>query len=409
MAPLDAPPAADDFALLVYEQLLTQPGLPTPALADRLAARTAEVERAVAALRRLGLVRGARPTAVSPETARMSLLLPLERAIQDRNRQLAASRQSLRPFEHAFDRVQHGKQPAVLLLDADEAEVRMAEAAGRCTSEVIMMQSCLAHEPPPARSARLLVLEPARRGVPVRLLYPHTGPGDTATRSYLCDVLGVGGEVRTSDDIVERFVVFDSSAAFAMGFNGDEEDGGPVAVIHEPTVISFLRRMYEHAWQSAARFVPARSGYGDALTVLKSSILSLLAAGLTDDAIARRVGMSERTLRRHIAAIMREMAAESRFQAGVAAALSGLVGAPRRPAGETAPDRVPASRTTPDHADSAPFEQESPHGFEPAGDPRCRPGADRPGPADPADADRGRRPARQLPEHRGLRNAHQGR
>jgi DNA-binding CsgD family transcriptional regulator len=351
-----APPEADEFALLIYEHLLTNPGVPPPGLADQLSAPPAEVERAVDALRHLGLVRGERPVAVSPEAAQLTLLLPLERAIQDRNRQLAASRQSLRPFETAFDRVQHGRQPAVLRLDADEAEVRLAEAAARCTTEVLAMQSCLAHEPALARGARPLMLELARRGVPVRLLYPHTGRGDTATRSYLCDVLGAGGGVRTTDDIGERFVVFDRTVAFGMEFGGADSRGDSVAVIHEPMVIGLLRRMHEHTWQSAAGFVPARSGYGDALTVLKSSILGLLASGLTDDAIARRVGMSERTLRRHIAAIMRDMAAESRFQAGVAAAMSGLVsGGPQQSLDHT--------------------EQESSHGFEPTGDSRRRSGA----------------------------------
>nr|WP_237532014.1 LuxR C-terminal-related transcriptional regulator [Streptomyces sp. SID8352] len=51
----------------------------------------------------------------------------------------------------------------------------------------------------------------------------------------------------------------------------------------------------------------------------------MLASGLKDDVIARRVGISSRTLRRHISVIMEELSAESRFQAGVAAANAGLV------------------------------------------------------------------------------------
>jgi DNA-binding NarL/FixJ family response regulator len=59
---------------------------------------------------------------------------------------------------------------------------------------------------------------------------------------------------------------------------------------------------------------------------LRSTILELLASGVTDEVAARRIGISSRTFRRHVATIMDELQADSRFQAGVAAARAGLVG-----------------------------------------------------------------------------------
>lgn len=53
---------------------------------------------------------------------------------------------------------------------------------------------------------------------------------------------------------------------------------------------------------------------------LDQTIIQLLGTGLKDEAIARRVGMSLRTTRRHIADIMKLLGAESRFQAGILAA-----------------------------------------------------------------------------------------
>ncbi|TCO44786.1 helix-turn-helix domain-containing protein [Actinocrispum wychmicini] len=314
----------DDFVIRTYEHIAANPGMALAGCAERLSARRTDVERAVDRLRHLGLVTGDRPVAVSPDTARMALLLPLEQIIRDRSRQLADCLRWSRPFEDAFDRARRGAGPAVTRLGLDETEALLTEAARRCTAELVMMQSCVAQEPPAARCARPLVLDTARRGVPVRLLYPHSGRGDTVTRSYLHEVTASSGQVRTCDDIFDRFVVFDSSTAFILT-SGDEA-GCAAAVIHEPIVIRFLLRIHDHVWQSATRFTLRQSGYGNALGVLKSSILDLLAAGLTDDVIARRVGMSERTLRRHIAAIMRDMSVGSRFQAGVAAASAGLLG-----------------------------------------------------------------------------------
>jgi DNA-binding CsgD family transcriptional regulator len=311
----------DDFVVTVYEYIAANPGVPLSHTAERLAVLPADLRRAVDLLRHLGLVRGERPVAVSPEMARVALLLPLERAITDRSRQLADCLRWSRPFEDAFERAGRGPRPAVTRLDPPETEARLGDAAHRCATEVIIMRGCVGREPPAAWSVQPLVLDAARRGVPVRLLCPHTGRGDPVTRAYLCDLAGSGGEVRTCDAVFDRFVVFDRRTAFLLTGDG-------VVMVDEPVVTGLLCRIHGHVWQTATRFVPRRPGYGDAYSPLRSSILGLLAVGLTDEAIARRLGLSERTLRRHIAALMRDMSADSRFQAGVAAARAGLVDQP---------------------------------------------------------------------------------
>ena len=44
-------------------------------------------------------------------------------------------------------------------------------------------------------------------------------------------------------------------------------------------------------------------------------------SGLTDEAIARQLGLSHRTVQRRVAAFMADLGAHTRFQAGVKAAL----------------------------------------------------------------------------------------
>ncbi|WP_165553204.1 helix-turn-helix transcriptional regulator [Kribbella speibonae] len=53
------------------------------------------------------------------------------------------------------------------------------------------------------------------------------------------------------------------------------------------------------------------------------TLVKLLLAGLTDQAIARQLGVSERTAQRKIAALMQELGARTRFQAGAQAAIKG--------------------------------------------------------------------------------------
>ncbi|MET8624763.1 helix-turn-helix transcriptional regulator, partial [Kitasatospora sp. NPDC004669] len=54
--------------------------------------------------------------------------------------------------------------------------------------------------------------------------------------------------------------------------------------------------------------------------------LGLLADGHTDDAIAKRLGVSPRTARRIATDLMERLSARSRFQAGALAAKAGWLG-----------------------------------------------------------------------------------
>lgn len=314
---------ADEFAVEVYERILDGDG---PAeIPARLGVPVAEVDRAFGLLRRLRLIRETRDgevVAVDPDSARAELLLPLERAIHDQRSLLLARRRQLRSFADAFGRAERANPPVQVSRDPRETELRLVETANGCESEVLMMQSCVAHEPPEARHLRPLVLDALRRGIRVRVLYPHAARADAATRSFLCNVASLGGRVRTSDEIFDRFAVFDRQVAFLRaGLEGDQA----VAMVHGPVIAQFLAGTHDRGWESGTDFDPGRAGYAGTLDVVKSRVLDLLAAGLKDEVIARRVGLSERTLRRHISAMMQELAAESRFQAGVAAARAGLV------------------------------------------------------------------------------------
>ena len=49
----------------------------------------------------------------------------------------------------------------------------------------------------------------------------------------------------------------------------------------------------------------------------------ILAAGTTDEAVARRLGLSRRTVQRQMQQLMRRLGADSRFQAGLQAKARG--------------------------------------------------------------------------------------
>ncbi|WP_078988931.1 response regulator transcription factor [Streptomyces sp. WM6372] len=69
----------------------------------------------------------------------------------------------------------------------------------------------------------------------------------------------------------------------------------------------------------------------------------MVAKGIKDDTIARRLGISLRTCRRHVSELLDALSAPSRFEAGVIAERQGLT---RHPASPPLP--VPATEAAPD-------------------------------------------------------------
>ncbi|MFF1560700.1 response regulator transcription factor [Streptomyces sp. NPDC058279] len=62
---------------------------------------------------------------------------------------------------------------------------------------------------------------------------------------------------------------------------------------------------------------------GDGISAGERELLKLLASGLTDEVAGKRFGVSLRTVRRQMAALMERLHATSRFEAGLKAAQRG--------------------------------------------------------------------------------------
>jgi ATP/maltotriose-dependent transcriptional regulator MalT len=89
--------------------------------------------------------------------------------------------------------------------------------------------------------------------------------------------------------------------------------------------VAFLARVFEHLWDNATPFEAVSSMAPVTGDDVKHSILRLMSKGYKDEMVARRLGMSVRTCRRHIAEITEELEATSRFQAGFNVARSGIL------------------------------------------------------------------------------------
>lgn len=334
----------DEFVIRVYEHVLGRGGATPAMIAVDLDTPSYRIDLALDVLRGLRLVKDTAVgpgalgelVAVSPEAAQMELLVPLEQTIHDKRRQLAGVKGKLLSFTEAFNTMQRAqpRQETVVTAERAEIELRLTAAAQRSTGEMLMMQPCAAQEPPELRHARSLVPEAVRGGASVRMLYPHTARADAVPRAHLRELLDAGGEVRTTRESHSCFLIFDRKVAFVQIDDGRGSESG-IAAVYDPSVATFLAGIHDRVWQSAFGVDSGTIGRVDRMDDLKSAILELLSSGIKDEAIARRLGISERSFRRHLAAIMQDFSARSRFQAGVLAARTGLVG----PAAEAAASR----------------------------------------------------------------------
>lgn len=82
--------------------------------------------------------------------------------------------------------------------------------------------------------------------------------------------------------------------------------------------------LFEQTWESAVPLGADHRRQGDdGVSASDRELLRLLASGLTDEGAGKRLGISVRTVRRQMAALMERLNATSRFEAGLKAAQRG--------------------------------------------------------------------------------------
>ncbi|MFF2331295.1 MULTISPECIES: LuxR C-terminal-related transcriptional regulator [unclassified Streptomyces] len=179
-------------------------------------------------------------------------------------------------------------------------------------------------------SARGIVLRLLDRGVRVRLIYQHAARGDLVTRSLVRELTHRGAEIRTSAELIDPLIAYDrqtvilpDSSVQAPGTRITE-----AVTVDDPAMVSFTCGAFENLWNTATPFSPGAKDLPHSFDDLKMSIVQLMAMGHKDEMVARRLGISVRTCRRHVAEIMDEIKATSRFQAGVNLTRAGLVDDP---------------------------------------------------------------------------------
>ncbi|RKE20198.1 LuxR C-terminal-related transcriptional regulator [Streptomyces sp. TLI_171] len=207
--------------------------------------------------------------------------------------------------------------------------------------EAEMREERLAAQPGGARPHKFLKqsLEQARQflaaGIALRTLYAPGARTDEPTAEYCADVNALGEQTRILAEPFTRLLIYDRRVAIIPA---SPDNRGAAVFIEDPAVVAVLVDRFERDWARAERVDwralagrPRQAGVPDELG-------ALLAQGLTQRAIASRLGLSERTVAGHIARLREFYDAETLFQLGWQ-----LRGARERPNGTTRPGATPGA------------------------------------------------------------------
>ncbi|MFD9367637.1 LuxR C-terminal-related transcriptional regulator [Streptomyces sp. NPDC060020] len=342
-------PEVDHAAIVLYRWTLVQGGL-APSALPRAAAETGlteeECRAAVRSLTDTCLLRTAGDgwQAVSPQAAGAHLLSGPEAALRAHEEQLRARREQLQNRRDAFTGLipvylqarQHVFPQGTIDHLPDQFAVRalLTEVIDGCRAEILVSKHGGSFPEAALREALPRDLALLERGVRMRSLYQHATRFDPVTRAHAERLIGAGAEIRTLPEVLPQMIVVDGELGFLPSRSGG------ALLIREPDLLGYLLDVFHRDWEYATPFATGPQAAHDISETVRQSILALLAKGLKDDTIARRLAISLRTCRRHVSELLLQLGANSRFQAGVIAERQGLTQG-RGPAPEHPPERGP--------------------------------------------------------------------
>jgi DNA-binding CsgD family transcriptional regulator len=316
----------------LHRVLLLHGGLPDAELCSRTRTPPERVRSCLAELAGLGLVTitGGAVTAVPHAQAVESLLAAQDAILEQALETVRQARRRLNVLIREGTALSGDGVGTVLAAPPGEDPDRAFHAAqARPAAGVAALH-------PGTRFSRELLAVSLRRaaaqlarGLTLRVIHQSAALSHPHSAEYFRQVERLGGQVRFSDLLPFRLVLIDGTTAVCRL---EDPGGAPESLLFQgPRMLGLLGGLFETAWIQAApltRAAPppaAAPGAPPPLTGQHQTIVRCLADGATDQAIARQLGITTRTVARRINEIYEALGVQSRFQAGAMARRRGLI------------------------------------------------------------------------------------
>ncbi len=304
----------------VYLALVGRRSETASALADATKLSPGAVHRTLLALLEMGLVtrpagRRGQYAAVPPNVAlhglidrRKQELGDVSQLIRRLQEQFAVASEATSP-EHVVEIVSGGREFA-------ERYLQIRKVAG---------SEWLAMDKPPYITADKDCLDSASeqlaRSLPTRVLYDEVVLERPGRLEDIMSSIDRGRKARVMRDLPLKLAVADRR--FGLIPLSVEPGREAALLLHASPLLDALVGLFNALWEKAMPLSGGNGGEGVGDRADDARLLVLIGAGLTDDAIAARLGIAARTVRRRVSGLMVELGATTRFQLGYQAAKRG--------------------------------------------------------------------------------------
>jgi DNA-binding CsgD family transcriptional regulator len=315
-------------ALLLYRHVLRS----LPAAADEHARAvgwsTGHTDGLLGDLERFGLVRRSADGTVRVDDPRATVgrLLDGEEAeLDDRRRRLLELREALETFEYDYRRglqLSGPRTPPWERLAPSEMGAAVDHLLRTSTGPLLQVSRYIGHGPGHDDTVRRQRGRWLAAGGTSRSIFAQTVLESPRWSTFAESRAAEGEQQRylPADAIPVGFGVFGRAGVLVPGGSADED----ALLVRDPILTQVFVALFEELWRRAQPALGPNASEGEV------RLLELLALGFKDEAIARQLGLSLRTVRRRIAAVMDEHGAETRYQLGLAVGRLGLPDGGRR-------------------------------------------------------------------------------
>jgi DNA-binding CsgD family transcriptional regulator len=261
---------------------------------------------------------------IEPARAIENAVLVAQRRILEQQRTLVRVREQMALLQRSY--VAGGADPdepvagVQVLTDPAEIGAMSVELCLSAEHECSNLETAHFRRPPDPRSVKLPPAEVVERGVRFRNIYARAVLEIPGANEMLRLCASGGWEQRVLPDLPMKMVLIDQRAAL-LPLDPTGMDGA--VLIRAPVIVTMLRSYFELLWLRAVPLGTTRSR--SRLSGPQDRVLRLMLSGMTDTAIARHLGASERTVRRHVAALLEMLGVDNRIAAAVVAVREGWI------------------------------------------------------------------------------------
>jgi sugar-specific transcriptional regulator TrmB/DNA-binding CsgD family transcriptional regulator len=304
----------------VYLRLLAEPGLAAPELARRLDMTQHQLGYHTESLIAYGLVErdGTHPAgwrATAPDIALEALmrrreaeLMKLRGRVDELMRSYRRSRQA--PGSDELIEVVSGREAIAgcwrTLQDSAHSQIQILDKSPHVLAADPQYESTL-----------------IRKGVVVQVIYESQVVRNPERLADIHRYMSVGEHSRMLPRLPFKLALVDERWALLPVSTGSALHSA--LVVRPCSLLDALSGLFALSWSQAMRIPRTGTSEESEAEGRRRELLTLLAAGLTDDSIARQLGVSTRTVQRLVREFMDSFGARTRFQAGVQAARLDLI------------------------------------------------------------------------------------